>query len=175
VRQALQKNYKKGTFKMKKANKGFTLAEIITVVALLAILSVIGVVIFTNLQEQVRQAIVRSDAATLARQLNTANSVVGGVIVLADVSGMHHDDARQFTIQMNAGPVGTLSGVSRVTTVENFGLAISNCPMNLSLTVSSEQPWNQVIAQITSTGDATLRQHMFRTFDTWQSGPVTPP
>jgi len=60
---------------MNKQNKGFTLAEIITVVALLAVLSVVGVVIFNNLQEQVRRTVARSDAATMARQFNTVNSL----------------------------------------------------------------------------------------------------
>jgi prepilin-type N-terminal cleavage/methylation domain-containing protein len=165
VRQALQKNYKKGTFKMKKANKGFTLAEIITVVALLAVLSVIGVVIFTNLQEQVRQAIVRSDAATLARQANTANSVVGGVITLANVNAppIVPGAGQQYTIAIQAGPVATTSQVI-APPAGLAGFAVSNAPMNLDLVVASDQPWVDVLRQLVAAPGPTL---MIRSSDVW--------
>jgi len=57
-----------------KKNKGFTLVELIIVLAVLLVLSVLAVLAFTNLQEQFAEGARKSDAATIARQLNTANA-----------------------------------------------------------------------------------------------------
>jgi len=61
-----------------KKKKGFTLVELIIVLAVLLILSVLAVLAFTNLQEQFAEGARISDANTVARQINTVNSACPG-------------------------------------------------------------------------------------------------
>ncbi len=57
-----------------KKDKGFTLIEIIIVVAVLAILTAIAVPIYSGVQENAEIAVAKSEASNLANQLNLYNS-----------------------------------------------------------------------------------------------------
>lgn len=96
-----------------KNNKGFTLVELISVIALLLVLSVLAVVAYSNITDAARQAAISSDANTLARALNSFNSVV-------------NDGAR---ITATTGITGTGGTFELVIT------AGQNGPVNLDLTV----------------------------------------
>lgn len=59
-----------------KNNKGFTLVELITVVAILTILSAMGVSAFGNVTEQARRQAIHADGLTLVAALNNYNALV---------------------------------------------------------------------------------------------------
>lgn len=65
---------------MKKLNKGFTMVEILVVVGLIAILGVIAVVSFGNIQDGVRRSSVQADARSLSTMINTANALNPGAV-----------------------------------------------------------------------------------------------
>lgn len=62
---------------MNKKRKGFTLVELIVVMAVLLVLSVLAVLAYSNIQENFRDAARSSDAMAVARSLNTYNSACG--------------------------------------------------------------------------------------------------
>lgn len=57
------------------SNKGFTLVELLVVVAIIAILSVIGLTIFTNAQSNARDARRRVDIDAISKALETNKGV----------------------------------------------------------------------------------------------------
>ena len=63
---------------MSKRNKGFTMVEILVVVGLIAILGVIAVIAFGNIQVGVRRSAVAADARSLASMINTVNVLASG-------------------------------------------------------------------------------------------------
>jgi prepilin-type N-terminal cleavage/methylation domain-containing protein len=73
---------------VKKTNKGFTMVELIVVIAVLLILAVIAVVVFSGIIENARRATIISDANTIARNLNTANSIATGSISNLNQNGL---------------------------------------------------------------------------------------
>ena len=66
----------RNTVGKKKRNKGFTLIELIVVIGILLVLAVLAAVAMTGLADQAQQAARRSDATTVAQQLNLYNSLV---------------------------------------------------------------------------------------------------
>lgn len=60
----------------KKSNKGFTLVELIVVIAILMILAVVGVMSFGGIMDSANEANERADARNLAQQLNMFNAAV---------------------------------------------------------------------------------------------------
>lgn len=61
---------------MKNGRSGFTLVELISVIALLLVLSVLAVVAYSNITEAARRAAIQADATTLARAINSYNTLV---------------------------------------------------------------------------------------------------
>ena len=58
-----------------KSNKGFTLVELIVVIAILALLSTLAINAFSGIMEQATRAQERQAAAVVASSLNTFNSI----------------------------------------------------------------------------------------------------
>jgi prepilin-type N-terminal cleavage/methylation domain-containing protein len=61
---------------MSKKKKGFTLVELIVVIGILLALAVLATVGYGSLADQAKRAALRSDAVTVAKALNTFNSIV---------------------------------------------------------------------------------------------------
>jgi prepilin-type N-terminal cleavage/methylation domain-containing protein len=68
-----------------KRGKGFTLVELIVVVAVLLILSVLAVVAYSNITASARQAALRADGSRLAGALNNYNSMCPGENVIVGI------------------------------------------------------------------------------------------
>lgn len=62
---------KESTMTQKKLSKGFTLVELLVVVAIIAILSTIGLTVFTSAQANARDARRKSDIDAIAKVLET--------------------------------------------------------------------------------------------------------
>jgi prepilin-type N-terminal cleavage/methylation domain-containing protein len=58
-----------------KKRKGFTLVELIVVIGILLVLSVLAILALSNISDAARRSANSADANTLARALNTYNSV----------------------------------------------------------------------------------------------------
>lgn len=71
-----------------KINKGFTLVELIVVIAVLALLAIGAVIAVQNIQRNARISAASSDAARLADSLNTYNSSVAIVNMIANVADL---------------------------------------------------------------------------------------
>ena len=56
--------------------KGFTMVELIVVIAIIAILAVAGIMAFGQIQERARQNVARSNSSLLAGALNGYNALV---------------------------------------------------------------------------------------------------
>ena len=65
---------------MKKYSQGFTIVELLVVVAIIAVLSVIGITIFTGVQKGARDSTRRADVNAIAKAMEankTSNSNIG--------------------------------------------------------------------------------------------------
>lgn len=67
---------------MKKSARGFTLIELLVVVAIIAVLSVIGLTLFTGIQNKARNDRRRADIDAIAKALEV-NKTPTGYVVLA--------------------------------------------------------------------------------------------
>jgi len=92
-----------------KNNKGFTLVELISVIALLLVLSVLAVVAYSNITDAARRAAVSSDANTVARSLNSFNSIVDNGDRITAVTGLQRSND-QFNLNVKVDGSGTGKG-----------------------------------------------------------------
>ena len=72
----------------KTGQKGFSMIELIIVVAIIAILAVVGIQAFGNIQDRARQNVANSNAALLVGALNTWNAMATATIDQAAVTGV---------------------------------------------------------------------------------------
>lgn len=101
-----------------KRNKGFTLVELISVIALLLVLSVLAVVAYSNITDAARNAAIQSDANTLARAINSFNSVVNSSGRIEGGSS----GVRGIVVNGDTFPLRAIAGV--------------NAPVDMDLTVT---------------------------------------
>ena len=66
--------------------KGFTMVELIVVIAIIAILAVAGIMAFGNIQARARTNVAQSNAALLAGALNAHNALATTPIVTASLA-----------------------------------------------------------------------------------------
>lgn len=71
---------------MKKPAHGFTLIELMVVVAIIAILSIIGIVSFTNIQSQARDGRRRADIDAIATAMEANRNPTGSTYPTYDAS-----------------------------------------------------------------------------------------
>lgn len=130
-----------------KSNGGFTLVEIITTIALLAGLTVVGIALFNNMQYEMRNALARHDASMVARQFNTANALTfNGLPAINGTSlniGHFSPDAQAnlLLIYLQGGNQNTQSTLESLCTVQfpsSYGFMITNTVMSLTLPMISE-------------------------------------
>ena len=129
---------------MNKKRKGFTLVELIVVMAVLLVLSVLAVMAYSDIQETFRRSARVSDAGAIARSINTYNSACApGNIIIA-----------------HAAVAGVSAGLPAITgtaaTSFLFPLQLDTTDsdlldMNLSVTLEGSR-WNDRTAQITTAG-----------------------
>jgi len=92
---------------MNKNQKGFTLVELIAVISLLLVLSVLAIVAYSNITDAARRAALVNDANTVARALNSFNSVVdSGDRVLASSGFQRTGDVFHLNIKTDGSGNG---------------------------------------------------------------------
>lgn len=85
-----------------KSSLGFTLIELMVVIALIAILSVIGVSVYSNTQKQARDAARRTDIDSLAKSIESSRDVTASVYAYSATNY-----ASDFPTAKPKDPVGT--------------------------------------------------------------------
>src|SRR5260221_12481213 len=71
---------------LKKNQQGFTLVELLVAIAIIAILAIIGLTVFTGLQRGARDATRRSDVQAVSKALEANYDTSGGRYVNLDLS-----------------------------------------------------------------------------------------
>lgn len=125
----------------RKKNKGFTLVELLVVVAIIATLSVIGLIIFTGAQANARDARRRMDIDAIARVIETAR-------VPATVSYLSLPAAGFSTGVVPVDSTTAKYCIRTSTAVTALGLptawaADSPCP-TLPVAVAGESAWTSI-------------------------------
>jgi prepilin-type N-terminal cleavage/methylation domain-containing protein len=130
-------------------HKGFTLVELIVVMAVLMILSVTAVVSLSNITASARSAGLKSDAATVVRQLNVYNALVPVSNRILDKKNGALDlpaayDRTKSQIDFNDG----------VLTLTVISTAAANGEENLDYSVTLEPiRWGEVLEWVTYIGN----------------------
>lgn len=69
---------------MKKSARGFTLIELLVVISIIAVLSVIGIALYTNAQKNARDTARRADIDAISKALEISKQT-GGYVALSSV------------------------------------------------------------------------------------------
>lgn len=69
---------------MKRSARGFTLIELLVVISIIAVLSVIGIALYTNAQKNARDTARRGDIDAISKALEVSKGT-GGYVVLSSV------------------------------------------------------------------------------------------
>lgn len=132
--------------------RGFTLVELLVVVAIIAILSVIGLTLFTSAQANARDARRKSDIDAIANALETTRSP--GVVYYTNLptSGFSGGAVPMDNNNSASAPnycvrTSTLAGVPADPLAANWGSGVS-CPTSPAATqtaaVSGESTWTTI-------------------------------
>jgi len=128
------------THKTNKKQKGFTLVEIIVVVGLLAMLGLIAALMVGAAAESARQAAIRADAQTIARQMNTLNALI-------------LNPSSQVTTGAHLHPTSLAGGAYfiPITPLGNYNLPVT---LDLNVVLENAERWQAVSPLIINVGSA---------------------
>lgn len=114
-------NGKALVFITKQRRQGFTLVEVIVVVAILAILAAIAVPVFANLNDRAKQGTAIASATEIANAINLYNHAnMDAMLMQGDVSGW----ASESDVQ------AVLEGLTPVIKPDNFAEAMARVTVN---------------------------------------------
>jgi len=103
---------------LRKSKLGFTLIELMVVVAIIGVLALLGLRLYTGQQQKAKNAIVKANAGTIqtliqAELADTTSALVDGMVgaagatsILISASGIHIPDGVAQTINGNTTDVG---------------------------------------------------------------------
>jgi type IV pilus assembly protein PilA len=99
---------------LRKSKKGFTLIELMVVVAIIGVLALLGLRLYANQQDKAKEAIVKANAGTVQVQIQTELADAASTYALADaLTDVQNINLRNpFDAGTGAGAVTTDAGTS---------------------------------------------------------------